>query len=346
MRDATFDTSKVPNCFAGKKKLSPRYWIAFKSPHALTHAPPLHVSPAPAMGQQQSSMMPAGVVGWNLFRDGEPVDNGFGMRGACANEAVGFGNASLPTGAQVLMPVPVFNEFKAKMMELCASYKVFQTKFLGMLLVIPMVVGFVFMGTVDSEVPWPLIFVSFLALPAVFWKGSVCRHNEQVDHQIRAYLPHINSTLAGKGSVTLFTLHVGLLKPKHATPRREIHLGPAPGMVVHIVDPGLPGYDPQTAGQPGYYPQSAQVQPIQYPQPAQGQPGYYPNVNSPGMNATAPAGAYAGDVEAGGKEIFIAIVPKGVDGGVDFRVTSPNGRVVTVTAPVGARQGLEFQVYA
>jgi hypothetical protein len=64
------------------------------------------------------------------------------------------------------------------------------------------------------------------------------------------------------------------------------------------------------------------------------------------MNATAPAGAYAGDVEAGGKEIFIAIVPKGVDGGVDFRVTSPNGRVVTVTAPVGARQGLEFQVYA
>jgi len=116
MRDATFDTSKVPNCFAGKKKLSPRYWIAFKSPHALTHAPPLHVSPAPAMGQQQSSMMPAGVVGWNLFRDGEPVGNGFGMRGACANEAVGFGNASLPTGAQVLMPVPVFNEFKAKMM--------------------------------------------------------------------------------------------------------------------------------------------------------------------------------------------------------------------------------------
>ena len=44
------------------------------------------------------------------------------------------------------------------------------------------------------------------------------------------------------------------------------------------------------------------------------------------------------------KEVFFVKVPAGVSTGETFETKTPSGRTVTVEAPTGAREGLEFQV--
>jgi hypothetical protein len=68
--------------------------------------------------------------------------------------------------------------------------------------------------------------------------------------------------------------------------------------------------------------------------------------NARNAAAAEKAPYYAGDAENATKEIFVAVVPEGVVGGAEFVATSPSGRVVSVTAPLNARPGLEFQVHA
>jgi|TARA_B110000977_G_scaffold112100_1_gene145301 hypothetical protein len=77
--------------------------------------PPLSV-----MGQQQSSIPMTGVYTWDLYENGVSA-TGFGV-GGCKSTDLGFGKAGLYPGAEQLMPLAVFNEFKATMIELCVGY--------------------------------------------------------------------------------------------------------------------------------------------------------------------------------------------------------------------------------
>lgn len=97
--------------------------------------------------------------------------------------------------------------------------------------------------------------------------------------------------------------------------------------------------------------------------PAAGAPAYPPAASYPAAPAYPPAGAYpappayssapvpapyasASAPPPQRSEVFYAKVPKGVEGGQTFETKTPAGRTVTVTAPSGAREGMEFQANA
>lgn len=124
-------------------------------------------------------------------------------------------------------------------------------------------------------------------------------------------------------------------------------------MALQGMQMGQPGYPQAASGQQSYYPQAPP------PMGAPGQPGYYPQMSGgvrqavqpggyPGGYPQAPASAPVNEIHVNvkQKEIFIAVVPKGVEGGASFQTTAPSGRKITVVAPLGGRQGLEFQVHA
>ena len=177
-----------------------------------------------------------------------------------------------------------------------------------------------------------VIFANF------FYLNRVVQHNNQIDNQVRGVLAEYQQRLAGRAMLAFVTQHTGLCKPKHARVVRQIWFGP-PG--------ALHG---------GGYVQP-QMMTVMSPQTMTGlhpaQPGtYVPGASYPPPTAAAsttvahPTAAAPQPVAAIQREVFYLTVPKGVESGQTFDAKTPSGRTVTVTAPTGAREGMEFQVSA
>ena len=168
-------------------------------------------------------------------------------------------------------------------------------------------------------------------------KSRLNKSNESVDDRVRAELSRVNAGLEGRAHLTLHVANAGLCVTRGRRLEREVRLtrGAAP---TATNDAHHAPYAPPRAPEP-YYPPMTMAMPSQTaaPHTAEG---------SARNASTASAPYYAGVAENAKKEIFVAVVPEGVVGGAEFVATSPSGRVVSVTAPLNARPGLEFQVHA
>ena len=209
---------------------------------------------------------------------------------------------------------------------------------------VAIVINFIIMAVV-TIVAWingipglhgPYIFLGFIV--AFTFINRVVQHNNEVDNQVRGVLAEYQQRLAGRAMLAFVTQHTGLCKPKHARVVRQIWFGP-PG--------ALHG---------GGYVQP-QMMTVMSPQTMTGlhpaQPGtYVPGASYPPPTAAAsttvahPTAAAPQPVAAIQREVFYLTVPKGVESGQTFDAKTPSGRTVTVTAPTGAREGMEFQVSA
>ena len=206
----------------------------------------------------------------------------------------------------------------------------------------------------------PYIILGLIA--AFFLINRVVQHNNVVDNQVRGVLAEYQQRLAGRATISFVTQHTGLCKPKHARVMRQIWFSPpgsaGPAMSTHYAGGGYvvgmqqPHANMMVAPAPAGMTPTTMVPPSQQLQV----PGTYaPGVGHPPpayASASYPAAAAAAPptqpvaAAAIQREVFYVTVPKGVESGQTFDAKTPSGRKVTVTAPTGAREGLEFQVSA
>uniref|UniRef100_A0A7S0IBI2 Uncharacterized protein n=1 Tax=Micromonas pusilla TaxID=38833 RepID=A0A7S0IBI2_MICPS len=181
----------------------------------------------------------------------------------------------------------------------------------------------------------PYIFLGFIV--AFTFINRVVQHNNQIDNQVRGVLAEYQQRSAGRAMLAFVTQNTGLCKPKHARVVRQIWFGPPGGspMTTHGGGGYVVGMQPHVMA-----PGTTMVPPMPQ-QPAQ-QGTYVPGAGYPPPTAAAAPQPVA----AIQREVFYLTVPKGVESGQTFDAKTPSGRTVTVTAPTGAREGMEFQVSA
>ena len=265
-----------------------------------------------------------------------------------------------------------FMEFKQRVCGLTSQYREI-SKAHWIALAVGMVTGFVLQALVKGAT---FVFIVVIGVFIAFASRNVS-HNMRVDGQIHALMQEFNARYAGRVTFTFVTRNTGMCKPKHSRVERVIWLtSNNQGMMM------MPGSQPiQMQGAPVMgMGQPVQVQPPQYqmagaaqPPYAGTQPGTVPAYNAPPYAGSAPppysAPAYPahpapGPAPGSGSgsapapmypspptpsiqsEVFYVKVPAGVNAGDTFQTKTPSGRTVTVEAPTGAREGLEFQVNA
>lgn len=294
------------------------------------------------MQQHSSYAMSPGLYAWDLYADGaSPVS---GARGASCSDHMspraGFRSAAFYPGMEAYMSLPAFEAFKAAMVGHCSQYRSVPAAVLYALF---FSVALLF-GLQESLPPLSLSGVPLGAVVVVLAGGQVLsmksrlnKSNESVDDRVRAELSRVNAGLEGRAHLTLHVANAGLCVARGRRLEREVRLtrGAAP---TATNDAHHAPHAPPRAPEP-YYPPMMMAMPPQTaaPHTAEG---------SARNASTASAPYYAGVAENAKKEIFVAVVPEGVVGGAEFVATSPSGRVVSVTAPLNARPGLEFQVHA
>lgn len=302
------------------------------------------------MGQGQSAFMaPANTVLFDLYGGGS---NGCGDN-SCSRptfeHAMYHPNVPLSEGE--------FMEFKQRVCAVTSQYRE-MTKAQW----IPLVVGLVICVVIQAVFPGGAFTIIVVAVIWIAILSRVVNHNMRVDHQIHALTQEFNARYAGRVTFTYVTRNTGLCKPKHSRVERVIWLTNNQGMTMM---PGMQPMQMQSApvmgmGQPvqmaGAQPPYAAgatpgTVPAYYPAPAYPAPGSSaPAPAYPALGSSAPAPAYpappSGVVPSVQEEVFCAKVPAGVNGGDTFETKTPSGRTVTVEAPNGAREGMEFQVNA
>jgi hypothetical protein len=198
-------------------------------------------------------------------------------------------------------------------------------------------------------------------------KQRVVAANNAADGAVRAVLQEFNNCMGGRCILTLYTVNTGICKSKHSAILRHIYVAGAAQMVpmpmpmpmamtqqgsVQAAYPNQYGYGgggpPVIMGEPAI----GQIQPAgtyepgyAYPAAAAPVPTHAGHPPSAGYYPSTPAAALPPFV-AIHREVFYATVPEGVSQGEEFAARTPAGRAVTLTAPTGARGGMDFQVSA
>ena len=273
------------------------------------------------MGQHLSApVAPAGTVVYDLydFYVGNP--DGCGQGNPICRKPSFEGAQWLPV-MEPWISQAEFLELKQRVCALTQTYRGCNGRnwTLGIVLYIVIMIAVTVLGYMYGApgLHGPLIFILFIG---IFFhvNRNIFQPNEVVDSHIRGVLADYQRHLAGRATLAFVTQHTGMCKPKHARVIRQIWFGPPGGLPV-----------------------------------SQGGAGYVVGMHHNGMQpqgwATTmvppppqqPTGPPGGGVQ---REVFTVTVPKGVDSGQTFTVHTPSGRVVTVTAPMGAREGLQFQV--
>jgi len=236
-------------------------------------------------------------------------------------------------------------------------------------LVVGMVVGFAIPALNGINVAIILLGVVCVLLA----KSRMVAANDAADAAVRAVLQEFNHHLGGRCTVTLYTANTGMCKSRYSAILRVIYVTGAAQNVQIPMAMAMP----QQSGAPVVYPAQYGYQhvggagppamgtPVMGGAPAMGQlqpagtysPGYaYPAASNPDLTYTAaslpPAGYYPSPPAAAPspvaiqREVFYATVPEGVSAGEEFPARTPAGRAVMLTAPTGARGGMDFQVSA
>lgn len=307
------------------------------------------------MHPHPSYAMSPGLYAWDLYADGASPVSGARVL-SCSDHMsprAGFQSAAFYPGMEAYINLPAFEAFKASMVGHCSQYRSVPAAVLFTLF-FSVAVLFALQESLPqislSGVPLGAVVVVLAGGHVLSMKSRLNKSNERVDDRVRAELSRVNAGLEGRAHLTLHVANAGLCVARGRRLEREVRLarGAAPAAThVHVPwrstatnDAHHAPHAPPRAPEP-YYPPMMMAMPPQTaaPHTAEGE-------NARNASAAEKAPYYAGDAENATKEIFVAAVPEGVVGGAEFVATSPSGRVVSVTAPLNARPGLEFQVHA
>ena len=256
-----------------------------------------------------------------------------------------FDHAQLDGTLAQVFTRPEWDSFKSAVCDLCKRYVALSpTMVSAPALVLGIIV--VLRGVVvktDASDAFGVEFVGFFVLAAAMfmYRKRVVDSRKAVDQELIALLADWTQKMGGRATFELHVENDGVFTNRHQILHRALYIVPA-GAAAPLPGTLLDSNPDATNSAPAFSPLSYAQNPPPtshsdthvniYPAPAAASSAYsYP---------TAPDEQTRGP---GAREVFIAVVPKGVTEGQTFAFTTPMGRNVMLVAPTGAREGLEFQ---
>ena len=234
--------------------------------------------------------------------------------------------------------------FKSAVCTVCGRYATASPfVVLSPALVIVLILLVQFVAVRETRDAFGVEFVVFVLIGVglIVYRKRVVGARLATDQELIALLAEWTHKMGGRATFQLHVKNDGVFRSKHQTIQRVLYVVPAGAAAPHpgtLLDNGVDA----TNGAPAFSPLSYAHNP-----PPTSHSDTYVNV----YPAPAPAfSAYsyptAPDEQTRGpsaREVFVAVVPKGVAEGQTFAFTTPTGRHVMLVAPTGAREGLEFQ---
>ena len=253
-----------------------------------------------------------------------------------------FDHAQLDGTMAQVFTRPEWDSFKSAVCDLCNRYLALSPTMvfapalvLGIIVLLPRVV-------VDSGA-FGVEFVGFVVLAAAMfmYRKRVVDSRKAVDQELSALLADWTQKMGGRATFELHVENDGVFTSRHQILHRALYIVPA-GAAAPIPGTLLDSNPDSTNSAPAFSPLSYAQNP-----PPTSQSDTHVNIY-PAPPAVSSAYSYpaAPDEQTrgpGAREVFIAVVPKGVTEGQTFAFTTPMGRNVMLVAPTGAREGLEFQ---